>query len=122
MARPATTRQAVLALLEEHGPLSIRALADMLGIERASVNSAISPAHKQKLVHIVGWKRSIGTRGNLGAIYAIGPGQDRKRPRFDSHKQAAERYREKYREVIRRREHAQRGSPVDPWLAILEKM
>lgn len=113
------TRMAIFALLEEHGPLPSCTLAEHLQMPAETVRGSLRIAHKRGLIHISGWKRSMGTSGRWGPIYELGPGQDRKPPQVDSHKQANERYREKYREVLRRRMRARRGKPVDPWLAIL---
>lgn len=120
MAAAPTTRNAIVALLTEHGPLHVAAMAALLNKNFQTVQSAIRLMRDQRMIHIDGWKRSIGTRGAWGAIYALGNGPDRRPPNVDQHKQANERYREKYREVLRRRMRARRGKPVDPWLAILQ--
>jgi hypothetical protein len=114
------TRVAVLALLEEQGPLHATAIAEQLDKNVRTVRSAIRLMRELRLVHISGWHRNVGVRGDWAAIYAHGNGPDRKPPQVDVHKQANERYREKYREVLRRRMSARRGRPVDPWLAILQ--
>lgn len=119
MPQPPTTRIAVFAVLREHGPLHVSAIAELLGKNVNAVESSVRIAHQRKLIHISGWKRSLGTKGRMGAIYSLGKGQDRKPPQIDAHKEANERYREKYREIIRRKTNARRGRPVDPWLAIL---
>ena len=119
MGQPPTTRLAVFEVLTEHGPLHVAAIAEILGMDQRTVASSIRIAHERRLLHISGWKRSLGTRGRWGAIYSLGHGQDRKPPQVDTHKQANERYRQKYRELIRRRTNARRGRPVDPWIAIL---
>lgn len=114
-----TTRYAIVALLKEHGPLHVGAMAELLNMKYQTVQSAIRIMRNHKMLHISGWKRSLGTRGAWGAIYTLGPGQDRKPPQVNVNKQANERYREKYREVLRRRMSARRGRPVDHWLAVL---
>lgn len=113
------TRLAIFAVLAEHGPLHSAAIAEILGMDKRTVASSLRISHERRLLHISGWKRSFGTKGRWGAIYSLGQGQDRKPPQVDSHKQANERYREKYREVLRRRINAKRGRPVDPWLSLL---
>lgn len=119
MPQPPTTRIAVFELLREHGPLHIAAMAELLEMNTRSVASAVRIAHERRLLHISGWKRSLGTKGRMGAIYSLGHGQDRKQPKIDACKEANERYREKHRELIRRRTNARRGKPVDHWLALL---
>jgi hypothetical protein len=119
MAQAPTTRLAVFEVLKENGPLHTAAIAEILGMDQRSVNSSVRIAHQRKLLHISGWKRSFGTKGRWGAIYSLGPGQDRKPPQVDPHKQANERYREKYREVLRRRTNARRGRLADHWLQLL---
>lgn len=114
------TRLAILAVLEEHGPLHVAAIAEILQKDQRTVSSSIRIAHQLKLLYISGWKRSFGTKGRWGAIYAMGNEPDRKPPQINPHKQANERYREKYREVIRRRTNKRRGRLVHPWLAILQ--
>lgn len=113
------TRLAIFAVLEEHGPLHASAIAEILQMDQRTVASSIRVSHQRKLLHISGWKRSLGTRGRWGAIYSLGHAQDRKPPQVDAHKQANERYREKYREVIRLRTNKRRGRPTDPWLLLL---
>lgn len=119
MPQPPTTRLAVFAVLEEHGPLHSSAIAEILNMSTPTIVSSIRIAHKRKLVHICGWKRSLGTKGTFGAIYALGQGQDRKQPKIDSHHEANVRYREKYREVLRLRMRKRRGKSIHPWLSIL---
>ncbi len=119
MPQPPTTRLAVFAVLEEHGPLHVSAIADILGMNPRSIQSSVRIAHQRKLVHISGWKRSFNTRGRWGAIYSLGKGQDRKPPDVDPHKEAGERYREKHRELLRRRTNIRRGRPVNHWLDLL---
>ncbi|CAB4143889.1 hypothetical protein UFOVP456_9 [uncultured Caudovirales phage] len=114
------TRQAIVELLKEHGPLHASVIASQLDKNVRTVRSAIRLMHQQRMVHISGWYRNFGTRGDWAAIYALGTGPDRKQPQVDAHKQANERYREKYREVLRRRMRARRGKQVDHWLAILQ--
>lgn len=109
----------MFAVLEEHGPLHASAIAEILQRDERTISSSIRIAHQRKLLHISGWKRSLGTKGRWGAIYSLGRGQDRKPPQIDPHKQANERYREKYREVLRLRTNKRRGRAVDPWLSIL---
>lgn len=120
MPSPPVTRNAILALLKEQGPLHAAAIAEHLGKSVRTVRNAIRLMHKLRLIHISGWHRNLGVRGDWAAIYAQGNGPDRKPPQVDAHKQANERYREKYREVLRRRMSARRGKPVNPWLAILQ--
>lgn len=114
-----TTRLAIFAVLQEHGPLHIAAIAQILQKDQRTVTSSVRIAHQLKLVHISGWKRSFGTKGRWGAIYALGNQPDRKPPQVDTHKQANERYREKYREVLRLRTSKRRGRLQHPWLQLL---
>lgn len=114
-----TTRFAIFAVLEEHGPLHTAAIAKILQKDQRTVASSIRIAHHLKLVHISGWKRSLGTKGRWGAIYAMGRGQDRKPPQVDVHKQANERYREKYRKVLSLRARKRRGQLPHPWFNFL---
>lgn len=119
MPQAPTTRLAVFAVLEEHGPLHSSAIAEILNMNTPTIVSSIRLAHKRKLVHICGWKRSFGTKGAWGAIYALGQGQDRKPPQIDSHHEANVRYRAKYKEVLRLRMQKRRGKTIHPWLSIL---
>jgi len=119
MGQPPTTRLAIFRVLTEHGPLHSAAIAKILGMDQRTVASSLRIAHERRLLHISAWKRSFGTKGRWGAVYSLGHGQDRKPPQVDPHKQANDRYREKYREVLRRRMSARRGKPVDPWIALL---
>jgi len=119
MGQVPTTRIAIFDVLREHGPLHVAAIAQILQMDGRSVASSIRIAHDRKLIHISGWKRSLGTKGRMGAIYALGTGQDRRPPKINAHKDANERYREKYREVIRLRNQKKRGRMTDHWLSIL---
>lgn len=114
-----TTRLAIFAVLEEHGPLHVAAIAEILQMDQRTVQSSVRLAHERKMLHISGYKRSLGTKGRWGAIYALGYAPDRKPPQVDSHKQANERYRKKYREVLRLRTNKRRGQSIDPWLVLL---
>jgi len=114
------TRLAIIELIKEHGPLHATAIAQYLNKNDRTVRSAIRLMHEKRMLHISGWHRNIGVRGVWGAIYALGNAPDRKPPQVDVHKQANERYREKFREVLRRRMQARRGKQVNHWLAILQ--
>lgn len=114
-----TTRLAIFAVLEEHGPLHVSAIAQILQKDVRTVDASIRIAHQRKLLHISGWKRSFGTKGRWGAIYSLGHAQDRKPPQVDPHKQANERYREKYRKVLQLRDNKRDGRSIDPWLSLL---
>lgn len=119
MAPVPTTRLAVFEVIKEHGPLHVSAIAEIMKMDARTVASSIRTAHALKLLHISGWKRSLGTKGRWGAIYSLGKGQDRKPPQIDTHKDANVRYREKYREVLRLRNQKRRGRRTDHWLSIL---
>lgn len=119
MGTPPRTREAIFALLTEHGPLPACTLAEHLEMQVETVRSSLRIAHQRGLIHISGWKRSLGTSGRWGAIYELGPGRDRKPPQVDVHKQANERYREKYRKVLSLRARKRRGQLPHPWFNFL---
>ena len=110
----------MFAVIEEHGPLHVSAIAQILQMDQRTVQSSIRITHQRKLLHISGWKRSLGTKGRWGAIYSVGKGQDRKPPQIDTNKDANERYREKFREVLRLRTNKKRGRQEDHWIALLK--
>lgn len=120
MPTPPRTREAIFALLTEHGPLPACTLAEHLQMNIKTVRSALRIAQQLQLIHISGWKRSLRTSGRWGAIYELGPGRDRKPPQVDVHKQANERYREKYRKVISLRAKKRRGHLTHPWLSMFQ--
>ncbi len=119
MAQVPTTRIAIFAVLKEHGPLHVSAIAEILKMNLQSVNCSIRIAHKHNLIYISGWKRSFKTKGRMGAIYSLGQGKDCKKPDINAHHEANVRYREKYREVLRLRTNARRGHVINHWLIAL---
>lgn len=94
-------KRQVLALLQDHGPMTRFEIGEELGIEKKTMGQCMSALHKDlarmgKRVHIVGWTRSVeGTRDYLRAVYAYGPGRDAKKPPRLTGREANKRYRER---------------------------
>ena len=74
---------------------------------------------KYEMLHIVAWKRSIGTRGRWGAIYQVGKGKDIQEPKVNPKRDAQRRYAKKMKEVIRRKTNIRRGHERNIWAETL---
>lgn len=99
------TTDLILRKLEEEGPMTRAELCASLGMGHdyvSAVLTRLSRASKTlpKRVHIVGYAEdAVGKRRYPRAVYAIGDGQDKKRPRPDK-KAVRRRYEENKRKLI----------------------
>jgi len=123
-----TTRDAILALLAEQGPLTAAQIAEELNKTRRSIDGALNGARKKygtQYFRIAGYARQVGIRGREAPQYAPGPKPDAKRPDMrtdEDAKRIQARYREKYRYILRLRTQKRRHGSINPFLAILGKV
>ncbi len=111
MSVPSPTRDKILTLLRDTGPMTAAELSDALGMRRQQVDCAIRKTRAHKgFMHITGWKRSLGTRGAMGAIWAAGPGRDAKQPEPLTKAQTNASYYQKHKAVIRLKARATYGT------------
>lgn len=114
-----TTRWAIQKAIDEDGPLAAVEMTEATGLTRKSINGAVHLMRKKKMLHIVDWKRNLGTGGVFAPIYANGDGPDKPKPKLDPVKEAQQRYREKMRQVSRAKLKLKRGKEPNRWLQIL---
>jgi hypothetical protein len=125
------TRDAVLALLrqraEDEGevvPMSAADLADCLEMHRKAIDACIRHCRlpgKPKLLYIAKYKRAEG-RGKWAPLYAVGDLPDKNPPRRIPHKVRNREYRARNPVIVRAKDRARHGTPVDHWADQLRAM
>jgi hypothetical protein len=126
-------RNAVLACLREHGPMTMMEVAETLQWPVERVHSAISGARKRypgQLVHIVAYRKHP-ERGKDVSVFKAGPGEDKPRPVLTKQQKAARRrvtqtkYNRKNRTLIDTRARIKRAKAKgvevvsNPWLHLM---
>jgi hypothetical protein len=71
----------LLNLIRIHGPVSPNRLVDITGDHRQSLDRYIRECHEANLIHVAAYGPSPTTEGRTVKLWAIGPGEDAKRPR-----------------------------------------
>lgn len=116
------TRNAIEKLLREQGPMTAAEISEALGFNRKRVDASIVEARKRyrhQIFRIAGYKRQVGVQGREAPIYGLGPDKDMRRPRMNTPKDKKaiqERYREKYRYILRLRTQKRRHGFLNPFL------
>jgi hypothetical protein len=115
------TRELIVQTIEEHGPLCSLDIAKLTGRSVGAVKGAVLLMRRctPKLLRIVDWKRSLGTRGALGAVWCTSPGKDVEKPPPLGRKTVNAIYRNKHRAKLRVRCQARRGV-VNPYLQLIQ--
>lgn len=90
---------AILAALEHHGPQTRSELEQSCGIEKENISGVISRLHKEtpnfgKRIYIIGYTNEAEGSGRTypRAIYAIGDGEDAKKPKPKTRKEIRNKY------------------------------
>lgn len=122
-----TTRNAIIALIQEHGSMTAADIAEHLGWTRQRVNGAITQAridHGTWFFRIAGYRRQRGRGGREAPVYGLGPGKDVARPVMNSieeNRKRQARYRERNRAVINLRNTARRSSQINPFYQLIAR-
>lgn len=112
------TQDLIVLTLREEGPMCTRDIALAAGKSYSAISAAIVAMRKRGgLLRISGWKRSTGTRGREGAIWALGTKPDVPRPTFDP-LERKRTYAKRHRAVIRLRDQVRRGT-LNPYRALM---
>lgn len=124
MPSPPRTRNAILAAIREHGPMTVAELVEVTGKTRHSIDAAIINMRERgtEFLRVKGYQRQVGNGGIAASIYDLGPGKDAKRPdlsTIEAHRERQARYRDKNRAVINARTNARRGRPINPFLQLM---
>lgn len=120
------TRDKVVGLIRKKGPMTANEIAKALMLHPATVASAIRYGHSgrpkgaEKTFYVEDYKRNFGSRGRWACIWDVGNLPDAKEPVF-SKKECHERYREKYRFVLRLRQQTKRygKSSINHWFVAM---
>jgi hypothetical protein len=89
-----------VACLAEHGPQTANQVAEEIGAGVSSVSGAFS-VQRGIHCHIVGYERAPGFYGKARAIYAHGPGRDKKlKPARYTPTELDRRYRGRLRSLV----------------------
>lgn len=126
MPTPAINRDAILAAIREHGPMTAAEIAETTGKKRSAIDSALVAMRKRGsfYVRVSGYRRQIGGAGIAAGIFALGPGKDVPREDLggkEGHRQRNERYREKNRMVIRAKTAIRRGVTLNPFSQLINR-
>lgn len=132
MNHPQPSLDAVLAALNECGPMHIRALAEHLEWPVEKAHRTVSNARRNKpgqRIRVVGYERVQEGKGKDLSIYAAQAGEDVPRTPGKAKRrrlQTQARYRDKHRAVINARHRVRRqekGQPLVPnvWAQLAPK-
>lgn len=126
-------RNAVLACLREHGPMTMLDIAEALQWPLARVHSAICGARKRypgQLLHVSGYRKHP-ERGKDLSVFTAGPGADKTRPALSQQQKQARRratqtrYNRKNRTLIDTKARIKRAKAKgvevvsNPWLNLM---
>lgn len=117
---PPTTRNAIVAALREHGPMTATELAETLAMTRSAIANAVQKARahgNRTYLYITAWRRPIGHGGAVAPVYDVGPGEDVRRPTIGpkARKLYDQRYERSHRAERRIASALRRGSTVNPF-------
>lgn len=122
-------RNAVIAAIRKHGPMTCAEVAEVLGWTVARTHGVIANTRRlqpNKVFRVIRYQRSVG-KGKDASVYAARPGEDVPRPSVDQQardKEKCQRYRDKHRATINARHRqaraAKAGSPApqNPWMQL----
>ncbi len=116
---------AIEKLLREQGPMTAAEIAEALEFTRSRVDASIIEARKRygtTHFRITGYKRQVGIQGREAAVFAAGPGKDVPRPAMDTlddRRAIQQRYRDKYRYILRMRNQKRRHGALNPFLLVM---
>lgn len=127
-AKPSPSRDAITALLQAHGPMTIQEIADALDWPHTRAHAAVQNArrlHPGRVFHVAGFRAPDG-KGKYASAYGAGPGADVARPRNQSksrRRSAQKRYRAKHKALINARQRLKRAPrdrpiAINPWAAL----
>lgn len=135
--RRSPSRDMVLSLLKEQGPMTQRRIADELGWDQGRTHSIIANARRcypGQLIRVVGYVHDPnGPQSKDQSIYAAEAGEDVPRPPYVGMRKKARRkatqarYREKNRARINAQHRARRAklsgleAQANPWSQIVHK-
>lgn len=126
-------RGAVIAILLEHGPMTMLEITEAIGWKHSRVHSAISNArilHPGQFFRISSYRKHP-ERGKDIAVFAAGPGKDKPRPVLSqdqkkSRRRAVQnRYNRKNRTIIDTKARIKRAKSngvavsTNPWLRLM---
>lgn len=112
MPTPPRTREAIKALIREHGPMTTEEIADELGMLKSTVSSCISSSRSTTAKHfyIKGFRPQLGRAGLPAALFAVGDRKDAEPPEPDR-KAIARRSYWKRKGLIKARRSTRAQSP-----------
>lgn len=109
----AEMRERMIAAIQEHGPLTVRELAEWLQHDMGKVNESMWRArktHGTRYFRVTGYQRQQGNSGREARVYGLGPGEDVRKPALGlkARRQTQYRYFEKNRALIYAKKKVQR--------------
>lgn len=117
-------QQAIIAALENIGPMTMNELATHTGRANHVVYEAVTRLRTKGMVYIADYPlREDGKGGRRAPRYALGFKDDAPEPPQMSHRERNARYRERHRVEINTRLRVRRhSSPLaSPWDALLKR-
>lgn len=113
------SRNAVIAAIKEHGPMTCAEVAEALGWPHSRAHETIANARRWqpgKVFRVVRYRKTMG-KGKDPSVYAVQAGPDVPRPVIDRkarRKEIDRRYQRKNQAIINARERAERAAKVGP--------
>ena len=102
--------------------MTIAEISIDMKIKPSTISASLLLAYNLQLLHIVDYRRQIGTQGRPAPVYKLGSGVDKPPPTVTDFDllAAAQRYREKYAQVIKLRRDKKKGKPATPWSILMD--
>lgn len=122
-------RNAVIAAIRKHGPMTCAEVAEVLGWTVARTHGVIANTRRlqpNKVFRVIKYQRCVG-KGKDASVYAARPGEDVPRPAIDQQardKEKCQRYRDKHRATINARHRQARAEKAgvaeqpNPWMQL----
>ena len=123
-------RGAVIAALQEHGPMTVHDIAELLDWPLARVQRTVSNTralHPGEIFRVTGYKRAAEGKGKDASIYAAEAGPDQPRKTKVAHRLMLNRRRYKKKHSARinartravRADKAGRSAQANPWAGLM---
>ena len=126
-------RNAVIATIKEHGPMTCADTAGLMGWTVERVHGAIASARRRcpgQIFRVVGYQRAADGKGKDASIYAAQPGDDVPRPAVNkkARRNATQaNYRKRHKAIVNARlrmsraKNKGRGVSNNIWMQLADK-
>jgi DNA-binding transcriptional ArsR family regulator len=117
--RKCETRERILAMLDRR--MTVMEVVEEMECTERTVRHHLKILHEANKIHIISYKKQIGTGGLDAAQFIAGPGKDRKRPGREPRTETQARYYAKYAAKMRLRRQPDYAKN-NPFAALMQGM